>query len=211
MLSGFLDGVTSTGYINGWAYDTAAPIDPPALAVLVGGEEIARGIANRYRADLADSGHGTGWCAFRFRISCPVGRLRRSPATLVTVRGGTHICHADQLALIEDHEPPLDRMDDIVRNDPTVIDSIEQLRGCAPIFAALIEKYGVESFIRAAYVYVLGRAADRSGIEAYARMLNHAAVTPFGLLYGLCNSEEFRAAPRRLTAPTEPGFIFNAL
>jgi hypothetical protein len=106
---------------------------------------------------------------------------------------------------------PLTQVDDIARTDPTLVDSIEKLRGCGSIFAALIERAGLEVFVRAAYVYVLGRPADPSGIVTYVRMLGSGELAPFDFLSALCDSDEFRAVPRVLIAPTEPGFIFAAL
>jgi hypothetical protein len=208
MLRGFLDVVTSTGYVDGWAFDTEAPTRPLTLAVRLKAEEVARGIANRFRADLVTSECGTGWCAFRFRIEGPVGRLRRSPSTLVALPSGRVIFEAKRLGLEEDRDPPPASIEDIVRRDPTVVGAIDQLIGCARVFAAMIETRGLEAFIRAAYVYVLGRPADPSGIEAYAGMLASGTLTPFGLVRALSESEEFRATPRLLAAPTEPGFVF---
>jgi hypothetical protein len=103
------------------------------------------------------------------------------------------------------------RVDEVVRADPTLVDSVEQLRGCGDIFSSLIESAGMEVFIRAAYIYALGRPADPSGLKTYSRMIAEAELTPFGLLQALCDSDEFRAVARILIAPTEPGFIFTAL
>ena len=66
-------------------------------------------------------------------------------------------------------------------------------------------------FIRAAYIYTLGRPVDPDGLDAYGRMIEDRELTPFGLLQALCEGDEFRAVPRLLIAPTEPGFIFGAL
>jgi hypothetical protein len=73
----------------------------------------------------------------------------------------------------------------------------------------MIKARGVEAFIRAAYVYVLGRPADPSGMAAYAGMIARGELTPFGMVKALSESEEFRAAPRLLAAPMERGFIFT--
>jgi len=209
MLRGFLDVVTSTGFVDGWAFDTDAPTRALAVGVRVKGEEVARGVANRFRADLVTSGCGTGWCAFRLRIEGPVGRLRRSPSTLVALASGEAIFEAKRLALEEDSDAPPALIEDIVRRDPTVVGAIDQLAGCGTIFSAMIKARGVEAFIRAAYVYVLGRPADPSGMAAYAGMIARGELTPFGMVKALSESEEFRAAPRLLAAPMERGFIFT--
>jgi hypothetical protein len=211
MLIGQLDVLTSSGYADGWAYDDKAPGKPLALSLRSEGVEVAQGIANRYRADLAEAGCGTGWCGFRFRVTGAVGRLRRRPMSLVVIPDDQELYRSTTLALVEDNDLPLMRVDEITRADPTVVDSVEQLRGCGEIFASLIGNAGMETFIRAAYIYALGRPADNSGLEAYSRMIRDEELSPFGLLRALCDSDEFRSVPRLLIAPTEPGFIFSAL
>jgi hypothetical protein len=211
MLRGVLDVVTSSGYVEGWATDTDPQAGPVAVAVCMDEEQVARGLAHRYRADLAEAGCGTGWCAFRLRVSGPVGRLRRRDCTLLALPGREVLFQTDNLRIVEDVELPLSRVDDVARADPTLVGEVGQLRCCGGIFDAMIARAGPDTFVRAAFVYALGRPADATGLDLYSRMLITGDLTPFELLEALCGSEEFRAQNRLLIAPTEPGFIFAAL
>ena len=67
---------------------------------------------------------------------------------------------------------------------------------------------GVADFIHTAYVYVLGRPVDETGLGAYAPLLEMGALSPFGLLALLASSDEFRARPRFLAAPNTAAFVF---
>ncbi len=211
MLRGHLDVVTSSGFIDGWAYDTQSPAKPLALCVHADGEEVARGLANCFRADLMEASIGTGWCAFRFRAAGSAGRLRRATLTLAELPWNTPLALTGTPRLVEDTDLPLTVLDEIARSDPTQITSIEQLRGCTEIFTTLIKAAGVEAFVRAAYIYALGRPADPTGLRLYGGLIGGGELSPFGLLQALCDGDEFRAASRILIAPTEPGFIFNSL
>jgi autotransporter passenger strand-loop-strand repeat protein len=61
------DGIAvGRGRICGWAQDAAHPEAPVCLDILVGGELIGQVAANRYRADLAVAGLGSGRHGFEF-------------------------------------------------------------------------------------------------------------------------------------------------
>jgi hypothetical protein len=189
-----------------------SPARPLALRLCADGEEVARGLANRFRADLMEASIGVGWCAFRFRAIGSIGRLRRSTLSLAELPGNIPlVVETGTPKLVEDTDLPLTVLDEIARSDPTQITSIEQLRGCSEIFTTLIEAAGVEAFIRAAYIYALGRPADPTGLKLYGGLIGGGELSPFGLLQALCDGDEFRAVARILIAPTEPGFIFSAL
>ena len=68
---------------------------------------------------------------------------------------------------------------------------------------------GLEAFVRAGYVYVLGRPADHAGMSAYVTRLGNQSITPWDFIKELYDSAEFNAAPRLLAAPSEPGFAFR--
>lgn len=55
----------------GWARNAAAPDQPACLEVVCGGTVLGRGLANRYREDLAAAGIGNG--SHGFRIALPEG------------------------------------------------------------------------------------------------------------------------------------------
>jgi hypothetical protein len=210
MLRGWLDELTSSGYALGWATDTAALDRPLAVAILdAAGQEVAWGLAHRYRPDLADAGIGTGWCGFRLRLSVPARTLRRAPLSLVDRATGTMLHHADPPRYTEQEDTPIAAVADLVDADPTIIGDITELRGCEPLFSAYIKARGVNAFIRAAYVYALGRPADEAGLARYGGLIRKAALAGFDLLAILADSDEFRARPRALAAPNMPSFPFH--
>jgi hypothetical protein len=166
-------------------------------------------VANRCRWDLADAGCGTGWCGFRLRLSGPVSRLRRQGLSLWDLAQESEIHQAAELPLEEDHEPGLATLGEVIADDPTLVHAIEQLSGCGPAFSDFIAARGVDEFVRAAYVYVVGRCADVTGLAAYSARLRDGSLLPYELLQILYDSDEFRSVPRHLLAPPEPGFVFR--
>ncbi|XOV89484.1 MAG: glycosyltransferase [Pseudomonadota bacterium] len=56
------------GVLFGWFYDAARPDEAAGFLIEVNGRVAARGIADRYRQDLEDTGMGNGWHAFQ----CPI-------------------------------------------------------------------------------------------------------------------------------------------
>ena len=76
VLRGALD-MTTREQIAGWAQDSAAPDTPVALQILDNGMTIARVLANRARADLADAGIGSGRHSFDIIIPGGLSPLAR--------------------------------------------------------------------------------------------------------------------------------------
>ncbi len=211
MLAGHIDTITSPGFVEGWAYDRSAPARPLTVSVLdPAGQEIAWGLAHRYREDLALAQIGTGWCAFQLRVAGPVSRLRKLALSLLDRASQTEIHRAGPALFAEDSERLLSNVGDVTRADPTVIGAVEQLRGCTGLFERFIQQRGEDMFVRTAYVYVLGRSADTAGLELYGGLLRNAKLTPYNLLGTLYNSNEFRSRPRLLGAPNTPAFPFAA-
>ena len=209
MFRGHIDAVTSSGYVEGWAYDAKHPVGARLIAIYDGnGVERASGYAHRYRADLAAGGMGTGWCGFRLAMT-GTRKLRRSRFILVDRLTSAQLHPPHPIAFVEDGSSAITSIEALISSDPTMIDSIDQLSGCEEIFNAVISRRGVEAFVKLAYVYVLGRAADREGIATYGRLLRRAAMSPFTLLKILADSEEFRSRPRFLTSPNTSGFPFQ--
>ncbi len=210
MLRGHIDALTSSGYIEGWAFDDEAPLQPLVVCVMAGSAEVALGIASRYRWDLAeDGGFGTGWCAFRLRVSGPAEALRDQPLALLEASAQIEIQPPVAATLAEDSDMNLSELDAIVLADPTLVHRIEQLSGCGRVFADFIAAAGLEAFVRAGYVYVLGRPADHAGMSAYVTRLGNQSIAPWDFIKELYDSAEFNAAPRLLAAPSEPGFAFR--
>jgi hypothetical protein len=207
---GYLDAVTSSGYVEGWAYDSATPLDPLTVAVLNPEQiEIAWGIANQYREDLAVSGCGTGWCAFRLRIEDSVNRLEPPALTLVDRGSGTAIATRHPVPLREDDDQPIRQIANLFASDPTTLQSVDQLQGCKHIFAHFVDRQGVEDFVRAAYGYLHARSADAVGLSHYATLVRESAVAPYDLLVRMADSDEFRSRARLLAAPHSMAFPFR--
>ena len=210
MLAGRIDSVTSSGFVEGWAFDSAAPAQPLAVAVLDrDGAEVAAGLAHRYREDLVAAQCGIGWCAFQLRVAVSVSRLRQSAVTLVGHACRSEIHRADPAAYLENSEALLAELADLTRSDPTVIGAIEQLRGCEAMFGEFVRQRGLEAFLGTAYAYVLGRPANGSGRALYRRLLCDGLMTPYTLLRALHDSDEFRSRPRLLSAPNTAAFPFH--
>jgi hypothetical protein len=92
--------------------------------------------------------------------------------------------------------------------DPTVARSVEHLRGCEPLFTQYIRSRGIDAFVRAAYLYMLGRPTDEDGMRVYGSRLRRGTHNPFELLQILAMSDEFKVNRTELTAPTQASFPF---
>lgn len=208
MIRGHLDAITRNGFAEGWAYDDAAPHRSLGVRLLApDGALLGEGLAHLHRGDLAEVGFRWGWCAFRLRLARPAAELAGLRLTL-RAEDGTEIITTDTWRLREAPDGPIGSVEAAVAADPTMLRSIHQLSGCAPLFEAFIKRHDLDGFVRAAYGYVLGRPADPAGLASYERLLRNGAITPFGLLVLLADSDEFKREPRLLAAPPEPGFVF---
>jgi hypothetical protein len=208
MLQGHLDNLTSQGYIEGWACDVSAPARALEVGVHWNDTEVAWGLAHRFREDLMGAGCGLGWCAFRLRLGVSAEDIQSGPLRLLERGSGAEIFAVKQIAIIDDGEKSILTLADLAASDPTVIRGLWQLRKCEQLMMHFIRRYGVESFLDAAYAYVLGRAADPTGRVQYTRCIRQATLTPVGILEVLGDSDEFRATARQLAAPNSPGFPF---
>ena len=208
--NGYIDGIASSGYIEGWAFDSEAPLDPLMISILDEPDhEIAWGLAHLYREDLSAAGCAAGWCAFRVKTTASVSRLRKRTLMLIDRSSRAEIVRRFPVPYAEDWAGDLSTIADLVASDPTTITSIFQLTGCEEIFSHFLTIRGVDAFIRAAYVYALGRPADASGLASYGQMIRNNLLTPFQMLEILTNSDEFRARTRLLAAPNSVGFPFR--
>lgn len=210
MVTGYIDLLTSSGYIEGWAFNP----DAPGAACLIGllGEDnsvIAWGLTHLFRQDLAENGLGTGCCAFRLKLSCPVSRVRSTPIILFDYVSRQQICRADSVPYAEDSASLHTTISDLIANDPTMINNVRQLSGCQSMLMSYITNRGVEDFVRTVYAYTLGRSADVTGMTLYGGMIRQGEISPLKLLEILFDSDEFRSQPRLLSAPTSPGFPFK--
>jgi Domain of unknown function (DUF4214) len=210
MLRGYVDGIASSGYIEGWALNSEAPLDPLTIAILDDkGGELGWGLAHHYREDLSAAGLAAGWCGFRVTSAVAVGRLKQRALTLVDRTSGAEIVRRYPVPYAQDPDAVLSTIPEIVAADPTMTPSIFQLKGCDELLTVFLQQRGVDTYVAAAYAYVLGRAADPSGLASYGNLIRENTLTPFQLLAILSDSDEFRSRPRLLAAPNSAGFPFR--
>jgi hypothetical protein len=209
MISGRLEKLFSGGYVEGWAFDSQAPERPLVIDVRTGaGGVIAQGLANLFRDDLADRGEGLGWCAFRLRLAKPAAEFMRHPLALHDKDSGFRIDFAAEIPFIDGDVLTGNLGWNVAGSDPFVIGSISQLRACEDQFARFVRTKGVNAFVRAAYIYALGRLADPESLAIHGDMMRNGRLAPFRLLKMIADTKEFRSRPRELAAPNAPGFPF---
>jgi hypothetical protein len=208
MLRGHIDSVTSLGFVEGWATDPESPTRTVNVVIRANGAEVARGLALAFREDLMNAGLGLGWCAFRLRLDARDNGKPTGLFELVEGDTGDVMCSTHDLPFRVDDAAPLTSLESLVSADPTVIGGLWQLRKCEALFTHFIQRRGIETFIDAAYAYVLGRAADPTGRLQYTRCIRQANLSPMGVLEALANSDEFRGKNRQLAAPKSPAFPF---
>jgi hypothetical protein len=210
MIRGHIDALTSGGFAEGWAFDGAAPDRILTVRLLAPEEEeLALGPAHLYRADLAEVRYRHGWCAFRLRLSRDPATLRGQRLSLREAESGKELHASADLPLRE--RPALDAcasVEALIAQDPTVLRNLQHLSGCGDLLAGFVARHGTAEFVRTAHAYVLARSADAAQQARHERLLRSGAVTPFGLLLLLAETEEFRAQPRLLASPADPGFVF---
>lgn len=209
MLRGNLDAVTSSDHVLGWAYDTDEPLQPLHVCIVTDeGMEVAHGLAHEFREDLARAGCAGGWCSFRLR-SIVSGSLPWQDLSVIDARSRNRITRRSRLPYVTSEETHHQSIDELLACDPTVIRSLDQLGGLNEVFVSFCDKFGVEAYVRAAYIYLLGRPADAAGLKGYRRHLQAGNGTPYELLRAIADSAEYRSRPRRLCAPTAAGFPFR--
>ena len=210
MQRGYIDAITSAGMVEGWAYDERKPLEPLLVAVTDDkNKQFAAGLANLYRRDLAEANHGYGWCYFRLCAKQNINRLAQAPLRLIALESKLTLHALDRASYFEANSHVVNDVSDLIGSDPTVINSLDQLDSFEDIFENFILVRGVDAFVRAAYVYVLGRSIDDSGMLLYGRLIRQKRLSPYAMLRTLADSAEFRAKARSLVAPNQPGFPFR--
>ncbi len=71
-MRGFIDDVSETGLVRGWALDEANQDLPVLLELFIGGQVIRRFLACEYRGDLEEAGIARGRCSFSFTLPVAV-------------------------------------------------------------------------------------------------------------------------------------------
>jgi Domain of unknown function (DUF4214) len=210
MLKGYLDAVTSSGHIEGWAYDSESPSSPLTVSIIADdGRELGQGIAGNFREDLLNAGHAAGWCAFRIKLTRSTTGIRSFGLVSIDRSAQPSLVLHQAVPYVVSEEAPIRTVADLVAADPTQIGSLDQLRGCDDLFNRFVKAQGIDAFVRAAYLYLLHRPADASGHMAYKKHLRSKKVTPYGLLLAIADSDEYRSRSRQHFAPTNSGFPFR--
>ncbi len=75
-LQGYLDGISATGELNGWAYDSTDPLRRLVVHLTVDGIAMGQTVAGLMREDLYFAGKTDGSCAFTFK-KIPIAVLKR--------------------------------------------------------------------------------------------------------------------------------------
>ena len=153
------------------------------------------------------AGAGTGWCGFLLATSAAPEELCHSTLYVVE-RSGAVILKSEKPPLREEDTNELRAVEQVINTDPTMVWSVQQLRGCDRIFAEFIRRRGVDAFVRTAYTYVLGRPADEEGLNLYANRIRRGLHQPFDLLEVLAQSPEYTERRPAMIAPTRPSFPF---
>jgi hypothetical protein len=209
MLRGYIDCVTTLGYVEGWAFDTEEYGRVVEVSILSGEQEVAWGLAHRFREDLMTASYGTGWCAYRLRLSVLIDQIREVQLLLVERTSGLEIASTTKIRLVEDAELPVSSIEALAGVDPTLLNGVWQLSKCERLFMKYISDHGVEAFLSAAYSYVLGRPMDSNGRTMYLRCLKQGTLTTLGILKALEASDEFRSRVQALAAPSADHFPFR--
>ena len=102
VLRGHLDIASRSG-IEGWAQDPADPDAPVRLVVRVDGTVLTTVLADRYRADLAEAGIGSGCHGFVLGFASP---LPPGPARLQVQRMGDGMDLPGSPAMVHDPDVP---------------------------------------------------------------------------------------------------------
>jgi hypothetical protein len=209
-LHGALDGISLAGYVEGWAYDTKMLLCALPVAVIdYRSRIVARGLAGLYRKDLAYEDRGAGWCAFHLRLRDDPVALAWKRMTLVHADSRKRISRSECVAYLVSDPARQSGVAGLLADDPTVVQSLDQLRACEELFGEFIKYRGIEAFVRAAYRYLLLRPVDPSGLSSSTEHLRAGSLSPFGLIQTLGDSDEYRSRPRKHCAPIMPAFPFK--
>jgi hypothetical protein len=210
MLRGYLDAVTSSGHIEGWAYDTETPFAGLRIAIVDHNNQLlGRGFARGFREDLLAADIAGGWCAFRIKLTGATTGVPIFGLGSIDADGRTELILRQSVPYVVREEEPIRAVQSLLESDPTRINSLRQLVGCEELFNDFIRVNGPDAFIRRAYLYLLERPADASGLAAYMKHLKAKKVGPYALLVALADSEEYRSRERQHPAPASPAFPFH--
>lgn len=209
MATGKLTILRGPATVEGWAFNPKKPATPLRIAVVQSGRILGISIANMYSSEIQEQGAPNAWCAFNVAISAPFRPQAQAGLSLTNYDTNRVLDHVNDLprqrALLSEYIS----VEQIIRDDPTNLTDIDTLASYTDLFASFIQSEGEEKFVAAAYAYVLGRAADQTGLDNYTEKLRKKELGPFALLKILANSQEFASRTRFLASPASDGFPFR--
>jgi hypothetical protein len=206
-IQGTIDGITSTGYVEGWAASRKNPFDAVSVCIVYNRKPISAGIANRFRTDLLAHRIGHGWHGFRVRIDEALDPQNSARLSLVDPKSMSLITVADLPCPKHFRLSQLD-LEALLDDTALEVTDISSLKLVEPAFEEFIHRNGIDEFVECAYCYILGRPADPSGRGHYAKLISMREITPLAFLAKLFNSDERRNSKWPVLAPSDPGFFF---
>jgi hypothetical protein len=205
--SGFIDTISSTGYVEGWAISNKNNFDAVPVCVLWEDKPIGIGIANLFRSDLLTAGVGHGWHAFRIRVDHTFETQTTLRLLLVELRTTSLIAMAE-LPCPATLSRKLPNVDSVLEESDLKVTDISSLALTKTAIDAFVARYGVEEFVACGYCYILGRPADPGGHRSYTELISSGEMEPLVFLSILFNSTERRESKWPVLAPSDSGFIF---
>jgi len=201
---GSIDTVTPEGYILGWAcrHDRVERLH---VGISQGGRRLAEAIAQEFRPDLLDSGHGLGHCGFGARLwrTLPPGEYEFD-LELVGL--------AASVRSFEVTVPPLRSAPAGAPAPPRIHWTDEHVLAASRCFrlAEQLSALGPERFVDGAYRFVLGRWAEPAMVESVRSANAAGRFDPEVLFRDLLQSEERRGrAGEPLPTPFDLRFPFR--
>jgi len=206
LLTGHLDTLLTSGHIEGWALDREQPGALVEITTLFEGTLIARGVACRYRRDLADAGLGWGWNAFRLSLqSWPA----LSPAKpILDLMTGSQRLWRGPVAWRDDVKHQYTTVQQLIAQDPTQVRNPQLLEGMREHLTKVRGTLGDDGFIRRCYLAIFGRQADLSGLAEYKMQLQTGELQAYDVVAAMMRGAEFLAGNRGVQPPTLASFPF---
>ncbi len=96
---GYIDGMSGLT-VFGWAFNKADPEERVEVVVLVDGEPVAEGMADKFRQDLLDAGIGDGKHAFEITIPEEYADGKEHEVKVVVRRTGKEISHGSKIKVL---------------------------------------------------------------------------------------------------------------
>lgn len=179
-----IDGVREDGTVTGWALP--GENGPRALVVAMESEQIGTILADRYHPDFPVELLGF----VGFSVVVPTRGRQVGQSRSLEVRDAvTGHCLVRKLLK---RLPPLDETRvGILPTDAVIPPDLGSILDGSSI-DSFVARYGLESFVKVSFAYVLEREASSLELEAFGKELAAGAIGPADMIEGLLASEERR-------------------